>query len=300
VTWVEYIRGVAAVLERNGIRLRGADIFIDSDIPLGGGLSSSASLELVIARALVDLANESVPVLELAKMCQQAEHEFAHVQCGIMDQYTIACAREDSVLLLDCRTLEAREVPIPADIVFIVTDSGVRHRLPDGDYNSRGDECATAMARLRNLGVDLQSLRDLTPELLADNEQGLGDLLFRRCRHVVSENDRVQQVVSALEANDVYSVGELVTDCHMSLRNDYEVSCKELDVLVEIANGCDGVHGSRMVGAGFGGCVLSVTTKGKVDRVRKQIGERYAKASGILPWQHIVEPANGVVEVQDE
>lgn len=150
-------------------------------------------------------------------------------------------AREDFALLLDCRSLDARDVPIPADIAFIVTDSGVRHRLPDGDYNSRGDECASALAKLRSLGVDVHSLRDLTLDVLADAEQDLGDLLALRCRHAVSENERVQQVVNALEEDDVHSVGALLIKCHASLRDNFEVSCKELNELVEIANGCDGV-----------------------------------------------------------
>ncbi|MFT5501986.1 MAG: galactokinase [Woeseiaceae bacterium] len=297
VDWIDYVKGVAAMLERNGLRLRGANILIDSEIPLGAGLSSSASLEVIVARALLDLANLSLPAADLARLCKQAEHEFAHVRCGIMDQYTIACARRDFAILLDCRSLEATEVPISNDIAFVITDSGVRHRLPDGDYNSRGSECAAAVEKLRAFDAAVETLRDVTPDMLTKAEATLGDVLFRRCRHIINENDRVQQVVDALEQEDVVRIGAMLTACHASLRDDYEVSCEEIDTLVETANGCDGVLGSRMVGGGFGGCVLSVTTSTYAERVRMQIGERFAKVAGVMPWQHIVEPADAVQEV---
>jgi galactokinase len=297
VTWIEYVKGVAAELQAVGVRLRGATIAIDGDIPVGGGLSSSASLELAVATALLKVADESVPAQRLAEICQRAEHNYAGVQCGIMDQYTIACAEKGNAILLDCRSLDVVQVPILDSARFILTDSGVRHRLPDGHYNNRTDECAAAVSALATVVPDLESLRDLDAKTLEIQKKNLGDVLYRRCRHVLTENARVQDAAVALRQGDLAHLGSLLSACHESLRDDFEVSCEELEVLVGIANASPGVLGSRMVGAGFGGCVLSLTSANDAEEAARQISSNYTAEFGTEPWMHIVQASHPVREV---
>jgi len=291
-TWIEYVKGVAAGLQQAGIALRGAELLIDSDIPLGAGLSSSASLELSVAKALLGISTESISDADLALLCQQAEHNYAGVQCGIMDQYSLACAQFGNALLLDCRSLQTQQVQLPTDIALILTDSGVRHSLTDGEYNNRAEECATAVALLAALVPDMTSLRDLNLEVLEANKAALNETLYRRCRHVVTEYRRVQDTFEALGENELQKVGSLLSACHESLRDDYAVRCTELDALVECANSSDLILGSRMVGAGFGGCVLSVCRKHDAGAAAADIQTSYAAISGSRPWQHLVAPAH--------
>lgn len=290
--WVEYIKGVAAGLLDVGIALQGMDLKIDSDIPLGAGLSSSASLELAIAQAFLAVADSTLPADELAQLCQKAEHKFAGVQCGIMDQYALACAELGNALLLDCRSMHTVQVAIPSDLTFILTDSGVRHQLTDGDYNNRADECAAAVEILANPNSAVKSLRDVDVDMLASNKSELGEVLFKRCRHVVSENQRVRDIVVALEAEDLAQVGALLTACHASLRDDFAVSCAPIDTLVASANDSELILGSRMVGGGFGGCVLSACLSHNAAEAAAHVREAYAAANGEQPWQHQVVPAH--------
>ena len=300
VSWVEYVKGVAAGLQEFGVELPGAELLIESDIPLGAGLSSSASLELAIAKALLAVAGAEIPPLELALLCQQAEHHYAGVHCGIMDQYTVACAEEGHAILLDCRSLNAVQVQLPADVGFILTDSGVRHRLPDGDYNDRAQECAAAVEILAQEFAGVELLRDVTADMIGSHKNALGEVLYRRCRHVVSENERVQLAVMAMESGDQPALGRLLNECHTSLNKDFEVSCDELEALVAAANASDLVLGSRMIGAGFGGCVLSLCHLGDVSAAADDIRENYAAVAGKEPWQHIVAPARPVRVIVDE
>ncbi|MGI9271901.1 MAG: galactokinase [Woeseiaceae bacterium] len=292
VGWIDYIKGVAAELQLAGIELRGASLEVDSNIPLGAGLSSSASLELSVAKALLAIAGEDMADSELAKLCQRAEHNFAGVRCGIMDQFTLACAKKGHAILLDCRTLRAEQIALPEHAGFILTDSGARHSLTDGDYNNRADECAEAVALLQSVDPAISQLRDLSMDVLEANRASLGDLLFRRCRHVVSENLRVKESVEALEDGDIERLAALIDACHDSLRDDFEVSCDELEALVAAANSSSLVLGSRMVGAGFGGCVLSVCESDDIDMAASEIRANYSKVSGGEPWQHTVSAAS--------
>ena len=297
MTWIEYVKGVAAELQADGVALQGLNIDIESDIPLGGGLSSSASLELAVATAMIRAVSATVALDRLARLCQRAEHKYAGVQCGIMDQYTIACARKGNAILLDCRSLDVVQVAIPDDARLIVTDSGVRHHLPDGDYNNRADECAAAVRLLAEVIPGLATLRDLHADALEEYKRLLGDVLYRRCRHIVTENSRVHRAVEAMDNADIKQLGALLNACHRSLRDDFEISCAEVDVLVDVCNACDGVIGSRMIGGGFGGCVLSLTTADAVDESAAQIVGNYGQVLGEEPWLHIVEPADPVREV---
>lgn len=297
-SWIEYVKGVAAELMAEDVELRGANILIDSDIPLGAGLSSSASLELAVAAAMLDLAGASVPAPQLAEICQRAEHRYAGVLCGIMDQYAIACAAKGNAILLDCRSLDATQMPIPTEVGFIITDSGVRHRLPDGDYNNRRDECAAAVRILAKSIPQVSTLRDADMQNIEDNSKGLGDLLFRRCRHVVTENQRVSRAFDALNAGDIAELGALVNACHASLRDDYEISCHEVEALVASANTCHGVFGSRLIGGGFGGCVLSVVESNNLQGAANELRSRYGSILGKEPWVHVVEAADPVRKVE--
>jgi galactokinase len=297
--WFDYIKGVAVLLEQKGRRLAGASFVIDSEIPIGGGLSSSAALEVVFATAFLDLAGTTMPRTEIAQLCQRAEIEYAGVNCGVMDQIAIACCHRGSAMLLDCRSLKSKQVQLPDGIRFLLTDSGVKHKLSEGDYNQRTDECAEATRMLSNQFEGMKSLRDLSPDSLEDHRTRLGDRLYRRCRHVTSENKRVLEAYEALGSGDFARLGELVSASHGSLRDDFEVSCVEVDSLVEIADSCEGVLGSRMVGAGFGGCVLSVTRADKLEQTMLQICNEHEALTGRAPWMHVVTATDAAMRIRE-
>jgi len=295
--WIDYAKGVAAELEAEGIRLQGANLEIESQIPLGGGLSSSASFELAVATALLRLADRSLPGPSLAAICQRAEIRYAGVNCGIMDQFTIACCKRGNAMLLDCRSLDIEQVAIPPSAGMLIIDSGVKHRLPESAYNKRSDECAEAVKILSQDAPQVVALRDLKLEMLETQKDRLGDLLYRRCRHVVSENQRVRDAYAALRSGDLEKLGKLISDSHASLRDDFEVSCDEVDQLVEIADECTDVPGSRILGAGFGGCVLSLVGLDNIEEVAGKITQKYKQVTGHDPWTHIVqgsEPAQQI------
>jgi len=292
--WSEYVKGVASVLQDAGHSLRGADLVIDGDIPLGGGLSSSASLEVVLAFALLDCAGVAVDRGEIAQLCRRAETDFVGVRCGIMDQYAIACCAKGLAIMLDCRSLESRSVALPASARFLVVDTGIHRRLPVGEYNSRREECERAVALLATEIPRLGSLRDLDLAQLEDKRKLLDDLHYRRCRHVLGENERVRDAYSALQRGDAIRLGELIGASHASLRDDYEVSCTESDTLVEIMDACPGAYGARMLGGGFGGCTLGLVDASQLPRVIEQVRAEYGKVLGRPPWIHAVTPTDPV------
>ena len=295
--WIDYAKGVAAELEAEGIRLQGADLQLESEIPLGGGLSSSASFELAVATALLRLADRSLPGPSLAAICQRAEIRYAGVNCGIMDQFTIACCKRGNAMLLDCRSLDVEQVAIPPSASMLIIDSDVKHRLPESAYNKRSEECAEAVKILSQDAPQVVALRDLKMDMLEMQKDRLGDLLYRRCRHVVSENQRVRDAYAALRSGDLEKLGNLISASHASLRDDFEVSCDEVDQLVQIADQCTDVPGSRILGAGFGGCVLSLVGLDNIEEVAGKITQKYKQVTGHDPWTHIVqgsEPAQQI------
>ncbi len=295
--WIDYAKGVAAELEAEGIHLPGANLEIESRIPLGGGLSSSASFELAVATALLRLADRSLPGPSLATICQRAEIRYAGVNCGIMDQFTVACCKRGNAILLDCRSLDAEQVAIPQSAGMLIIDSGVKHRLPESAYNKRSDECAEAVKILSQDVPQVVALRDLKMDMLEMQKDRLGDLLYRRCRHVVSEIQRVRDAFAALQAGDLSNLGKLISASHTSLRDDFDVSCDEVDQLVEIADQSPGVLGSRMIGAGFGGCVLSLVESDNIDAAARQVRQKYEDLTGDEPWMHIVQAADPAREI---
>jgi galactokinase len=295
--WAEYPKGVMQVLEANGFALRGADILLATDIPIGGGLSSSASLETVVGMAMLDGAGHAIDRSKLAWMCKAAENEFVGVSCGIMDQYVIALSAKGQAMMLDCRSMRFLQVLVPEDVRLLVVHSGVRHALNDGGFNQRQEECQQVVSILQKENPATRALRDVTAEQLELNREKLGETLFRRARHVVNEIQRVRDAHGAMASGDPQRLGNLLNDSHESLRDDFEVSCAELDDLVTIARNCDGVLGSRMVGAGFGGCTVSLVEAERVDQVQREVCEEYGRKLGRPPWACVVESADPVTEV---
>ena len=296
--WQEYAKGVFQVLQDQGFELTGADILTTGEIPLGGGLSSSASLETVIAFAMLSCAGYDIDRSQMALMCKAAENDFVGVACGIMDQYVISLCGKDQAMMLDCRSLTFEPAPLPRDAQLLIVNSGVMHSLKEGSLNNRRHECEQAVEVLVGEGLEIEALRDVGIDQLASHRAGLGDLLYRRCRHVVTEIQRVHDAFKAMESDDTATLGRLMDQSHDSLKYDYEVSCDELDTLVDIARGCEGVFGSRMVGAGFGGCTVSLVRRDKMDSVIAKICKRYGRILGHDPWYHVVEASDPVKEIQ--
>ena len=297
--WPEYVKGVAWSLALEGLRLRGADLVFAGNIPLGGGLSSSASLEVLLAFALLECSDIELERKKIALACQRAEAGFVGVQCGIMDQYTIACGSSNQAMLLDCRSQEYERFDLPGQAALLLVHSGIRHQLSAGSFNARRNECRQAVEILASVIPGLKSLRDLELDQLEHHRTLLSDELYRRCRHVLTENRRVVQARMALEEGNSTRLGQLMSASHLSLRDDYEVSCPELDLLVEIAAGSEGLQGSRMMGGGFGGCTISLVDSDMAEKARETIRSRYGRETGREPWTHIVGPADSVKRIDN-
>jgi galactokinase len=280
--WSRYVLGVARVLEKMGYSLRGADLQIRTDLPIGAGLSSSAALEVAVGYALLSVSGICIDRTDLARACQRAEHEFAGVRCGIMDQMIACHGRAQHALLLDTCNLEYELLPLPNDVSVVVCNTMVKHSLADTEYNTRRAECESVA---RALG---RSLRDVALSEVENN---------RRARHVVTENARVQSAAVALKNKNLREFGRLMYESHRSLRDDYEVSCRELDTMVEIASTITGVYGARMTGGGFGGCTVNLVDTSAVERFRSTITEQYKKATGFLAEIYACTAASGVEEI---
>lgn len=294
--WLDYAVGTAWALAGAGLPLRGFRGVIGSNLPMSAGLSSSAAIELAIARALLGDAADSVEKMDLARLAQRAENGFVGVQCGLMDQFAITCGRRGAALLLDCRTLDWRPVPLPLDeVALVVCDTGSPRRLAASEYNLRREQCETAAAVLARDDPSIRALRDVTPAMLAAAAAGgrLDPVVVRRAEHVLSENERVLATIAALEAGDMAAVGEAFAASHASLRDRFEVSSAALDSLVEIANATPGVVAARMTGAGFGGCTVNLVRPDAVDRLRAAVETDYPGRTGLRPRVFPVAPAEG-------
>jgi galactokinase len=278
--WSDYIRGTAFLLEESGLKLAGARLYIDSDIPPGAGLSSSAALEVVTALALLSNTGLCLDSAEIVRVCHRVENDFIGVRSGIMDQFTSCNGRRGHALLLDCRSLDTRYVALPRDIVLMVCNTMIRHELASSEYNTRRHQCEEGVRVLSKL-IPVQALRDVTPAQLAHYSAELDPVVHRRCRHVIEENRRVLLAAQALEQGDASRLGTLMGESHQSLRLDYEVSCRELDLMCELALGVEGVYGARMMGGGFGGCALALVNESAVEHFRRTVEEEYARRTGI-------------------
>jgi galactokinase len=278
--WSDYIFGVAVMLERSGRRLSGADLVVSTDVPLGSGLSSSAALEVSSAHALLTASGLHFEPIAVAKICQRAENDYVGMRCGIMDQYVSACGVAGAALLIDCRTLESRNVPIAPNLRLLVANSGVRHQHAGGEYNARREACEEGVRLLKPALGPIKALRDVTPEVLEANRKRLPELIYRRCRHIVTENARVLEAERALIAGDFAACGAAMNASHASMRDDFEITCPEVDFLAELAQATPGVFGSRMTGGGFGGCTVSLVEAGAVKRVSQILIDGYRVGCG--------------------
>jgi galactokinase len=295
--WSDYVRGIALTLEQAGYRLSGAQLQIRGGVPIGAGLSSSAAIEVATATALLSQSGFDVEKVEVARLCQRAENDFVGMRCGIMDQFISCQGQKGRALLLDCRSLEYRPAPLPDDVRLVICNTMVKHELANGEYNRRRAECQEGVRLLGRQFNGITALRDVTHAQLESSAHNLPDVILRRCRHVISENERVLQAASALEQSDLGEFGRLMAMSHRSLRDDYEVSCDELDLMVELARDFTGVYGARMTGGGFGGCTVNLVSASAVDEFKKQIAANYQRRRGIAPEIYVCRTSDGVHEV---
>jgi galactokinase len=277
--WSNYVRGVIAGFQQGGEKTAGFDAVIDSTLPYGGGLASSAALEVAAASVLEAMSGRALAPLDKALLCQRAEHEFAGMPCGIMDQFTSILGQKDSALLLDCRSRTTTPVPMTdPTVTVLIINTNVRHQLAEGEYAKRRSQCEAAARSLK-----VPALRDATVQALEAGRAEMKPVVFRRARHVITENERTLQAAQAIRASDWPTVGRLMYASHASLRDDYEVSCPELDTVVEIAQsiGEQGdMIGCRMTGGGFGGCAVSLVKTDAVARITRAIDGPYERKTG--------------------
>lgn len=297
--WGNYPKGVLKMLQNRGEKLVGMDVLLEGNIPNGSGLSSSASVELVILVAANALNNLGIDLVELAKIGQLAENTFNGVNCGIMDQFAVAMGKKDHAILLDCDTLDYTYAPLKLDgYKLVIANTNKRRQLNESAYNERRSECDTALALLqKQFSVDY--LCHITPEQFEAHIHLIEDPVIRkRAKHVITENARSLEAVKALEANDLKRFGDLMTQSHMSLKEDYQVTGIELDTLVDVALEVEGVLGSRMTGAGFGGCTVSIVKEDAVDQFTKQVISQYKEKIGYEPTIYIAGVGDGAKEIE--
>ena len=290
--WADYIAGIFVGFLNLGIQFKSIDIALASDVPIGSGLSSSAALEVSVATLLEAVTGKKLSPIEKVLLCQKAEYEFPGVPCGIMDQFASVNGKKNHLLLLDCNSQQAEAVPFTSDeYSILIINSNVKHSLTSGEYSKRRAECEIATEIL-----NVDTLRQASMVQLEESASRMDPIIFRRARHVIGEIERTQQAALAMKAGDWATVGELMLASHNSLRDDYEVSCKELDVLVELMmelGGSEGVVGTRMTGGGFGGCTVSVVPIRKVDDLIAGVSQRYIEKIGIEPNIFTTRPAEG-------
>jgi galactokinase len=295
--WANYPMGVAWALEQAGRRLSGANLFIAGEVPFGAGLSSSAAVEVAVGFALLNQSGHEVDRTELAKLCQRAENEFVGAHCGIMDQFVSCHGRAGHALLLDCRSLEFELVKLSAEVQLVICNTMVKHEIGSGEYNTRRAECEEGVRKLQSVLPGIRALRDVTLAQLEENRGLLEQKVFSRCSHVITENERVMKAVEAFKKGDLDALEPLMRDSHRSLRDDYEVSCKELDLITEIAVAQRGVIGARMTGGGFGGCTINLVEASAVDEFKHQVSAQYFEKTGKRPEIYVSSASEGAQQM---
>ena len=291
--WFSYVAGVVWAFGCEGLAVPGLDVVVDGDIPIGAGLSSSAALEMAVARALCDAGGFEWDPRRMARLGHKAENDYVGTRCGIMDQFASAASREGSALLLDCRSLEARAVPLPKDAAWVVMDTGVRRSLARSAYNERREACERVVRELQGRDPSVRALRDVTPELLEEARGSLDPMDVLRASHVVRENRRPLEMAEAVEAGDLARAGQLMNDSHASLRDLYDVSCEELDRITELAREQPGCHGARMTGAGFGGCAVALVQADAAAAVCREVRARYEAQFASKAALYVCRPGPG-------
>ncbi|MBN1351200.1 galactokinase [candidate division KSB1 bacterium] len=296
--WSDYVAGVAAIMEKSGMTLSGANIYLESDVPVGSGLSSSAALEVSTALGLAAIHGIEIDKISLAKLCQRAENEFVGMKCGIMDQFIACHGEHNKALLLDCRSLDFQMIELPLqNALFVVCNTMVKHELGASEYNKRRSECEEAVQILSQHIPGVQSLRDISISQFTQHAAKLPPVVRNRTRHVITETQRVLDAIEALKNDDLAEFGELMNASHNSLQADYEVSCTELDTMVEIARSIDGTLGARMTGGGFGGCTVNLVLEDQVDSFCSIIQQRYQHKFNRMPDIYISAPSHGMREI---
>jgi len=298
--WSKYLLGVLAQFEEAGLKLSGFDCVFAGDIPLGAGLSSSAALECGFAYGINQLSSFDIPKFVMVKMAQKAEHEYAGVMCGIMDQYASVFGEKDQVFLLDCRSNTHQYFPFKMDqYILALVDTKVKHSLASSAYNQRRNECEEGVQYFRKTNPEIQSLRDVSITQIEENKDQPKPITYKRCKYVVEENLRVEKATQALLNEDFDSFGHLMYQSHEGLQNLYEVSCKELDFLVEQTRDLKQVKGARMMGGGFGGCTLNLIEKSFAPEFEKLMFSKYKEEFGIEPHIYFVNIHSGVHEISE-
>jgi galactokinase len=295
--WSDYPIGVALELRRAGIAVRGANLLIHGQVPIGAGLSSSASIEAATALALSEQAGESVDRSKLALLCQKAENEYVGARVGIMDQFISLHGHQDQALVLDCRSLDFSLVVIPEHVKLVICNTMVKHDVATSGYNERRAESERAVKLLSKALPGIRALRDVTPQQLEQHRDLLPSVIYKRALHVILENARVLDSAEALRAGDVRRFGQRMAESHGSLRDLYEVSAPELDLMVDLANQQPGVYGARMTGGGFGGATINVVEANQVDAFKEKVGSEYQAKTGITTQIYVCTPAEGAAQV---
>ena len=279
-TWMNYPKGVTKALMDLDHDISGCDILLKGDVPQGAGLSSSAAVEIAITRLLNDLNGLHIDPIEIAYIGKKAENEFVGVQCGVMDQFVASLGREDNALFIDCRTNDHENIPLPPDHAVVIVNTMIKRELATSAYNKRRRQCEEGVGLLKRSIPDIRALRDVSTNQL-DHIDELPEPISSRCHHVVTENARVLESIRALKRGDLDHLGELMNASHNSLRDDYQVSCPELDTLVEAARNTPGILGARMTGAGFGGCTVNLVEKETIPHFIETVTKLYKTATGI-------------------
>ncbi len=294
-TWANYLMGVMDEMQKAGYPLQGANLIFISNIPKGAGLSSSAALEVVTALTMAKLNLLEIEPVEMAHLCRRAENNFVGVACGIMDQYVSCLGQKKYALFIDCRTNEYELIPFRNhDYQIVICNSKIQRGLINSEYNKRREQCKRAAEFFNHkLKREIRALRDVTINEYKKYQAQLPEVIARRAKHVISENYRVQAGVQALRMGNYSAFGQLMIESHQSLKDDYEVSCAELDLLVDLALKQKGVLGARMTGAGFGGCTVNLIEKNYLDAFKKKIKNEYKKITGIIPDIYVTPPAEG-------
>jgi galactokinase len=294
--WSDYVVGVARELAKLGVRIEACDLLVHSEVPSGSGLSSSAALEIAAATAL--LGSRSIPKLEIALLGQRAESQFVGVPCGIMDQYASVFGREHAAIQIDCRTLQHEYVPLPDKVRILAVNSMVKHELGTSAYSQRVAECRQAVEAIRASDPNVSSLRDVQPTLFESIQDRIPEVPRRRARHVISENQRVLDFAAAARAGELRDMGRLFLESHRSMQHDYEISCEEIDFLVETAVSTPGVYGARMTGGGFGGCTVNLLAPEAVETFVPYVRTAYRNRYAIEPAFYDCKPAAGAARVE--
>jgi len=295
--WPDYPLGVAWALNRAGYRLSGANVYIRGEVPLGAGLSSSAALEVSTGYALLDLAHDPIELTRLALLCQRAENEFVGARVGIMDQFISCHGQAGSALLLDCRSLDFRLLRLPPGVQLVICNTMVQHKLGTSEYNVRRTECEEGVRLLSQTLPGIRALRDVSLADLERHRGFLSETVYKRCRHVITENSRTREAASALQNGKIDALRNLMSESHSSLRDDYEVSCRELDLMFDLAMHQEGVIGARMTGGGFGGCTINLVNAANSEKFRERVSRGYEAATGYHPNIYVCEASQGAEKV---